>query len=119
MTKVAEDLREAGVTAEAVECDMTDVADTEALAARARERFDSVEMLVNNAGVVDKGTFTDLDPEEWARVLAVNMTGTFNCSHSVVSVMVEHGNGRVVNVPSWRAGTSVTAGRPTTPPRRG
>lgn len=107
VTDLAEDLRETGVAAEAVECDVTDVADTDALADRACERFDSVEMLVNNAGVVDTGTFTDLDPVGWARVLEVNMTGAFNCSRSVVPGMVEHGEGRVVNVSSM-AGRNVS-----------
>jgi len=97
---VADELAGDGVTAEAVECDVTDLGDTDRLARRARERFDAVEMLVNNAGVGTGGSFTELEPEEWAHVLSVNLTGAFNCSYSVVPGMVEHGSGRVVNVSS-------------------
>ena len=104
---VAEDLNAAGVASEAVECDVTDRTDTDVLAARARERFSTVERLVNNAGVFTRGPFTELDPEAWARVLAVNLTGTYNCSHSVVPGMAEHGEGRVVNVSSM-AGRNVS-----------
>lgn len=64
-------------------------------------------MLVNNAAVFTQGTFTALDPEAWTRVLSVNLTGAFNCAHSIVPGMVEHGNGRVVNVSSM-AGRNVS-----------
>lgn len=107
VAEVAENLREADVRSEPVECDVTDLSDTERLAARARERFDTVEMLVNNAGVLTKGPFTDMTPKDWARVVDVNLTGTFNCSHSVVPEMVKQGEGRIVNVSSM-AGRNIS-----------
>lgn len=104
---VAETIREKGAQAEVVDCDVTDVAETDALAERARERFGTVEVLVNNAGGGGGGTFTDLTPEEWRRVVSLNLHGTFNCSYSVVPGMLEHGNGRIVNISSM-AGRNVT-----------
>lgn len=104
---LAEEFRDRDVSAEPIECDVTNLRDTKQLASRARERFGSVEMLVNNAGVFTAGPFTDLTPDEWARVLSVNLTGVFNCSHSVVPGMVQHGEGRVVNVSSM-AGRNIS-----------
>lgn len=105
--EVAEILRDSGVKSAAVECDVTDVTQTEALADRTIERFGSVQMLVNNAGVGTSGTFTELDPESWDRVLGVNLRGVFNCSYSVVPRMLEQGSGRIVNVSSM-AGRNVS-----------
>jgi 3-oxoacyl-[acyl-carrier protein] reductase len=107
VAETADDLRAEGVAAEAVACDVTDLDDTDRLTERARERFGTVEMLVNNAGIGTGGSFTELEPEEWNHVLSVNLTGAFNCSYSVVPGMVEHGNGRVVNVSSM-AGRNVS-----------
>lgn len=105
--EVADGIREDGSAAEVVECDVTDVSQTDALAERARERFGTIEVLVNNAGGGRGGTFTDLTPEEWRRVVSLNLHGSFNCSYSVVPGMVEHGNGRIVNISSM-AGRNVT-----------
>jgi 3-oxoacyl-[acyl-carrier protein] reductase len=96
----AADLEDAGVATEAVECDVTDLAATDALAERASERFGTVEILVNNAGVGTGGSFLDVDPGEWEHVLSVNLTGAYNCSRSVVPGMLDGGGGRVVNVSS-------------------
>lgn len=105
--RVAAGIRDGGAEAEVVECDVTDVDETDALAEHVRDRFGTVEVLVNNAGGGGGGTFTDLTPEEWRRVVSLNLDGTFNCSYSVVPGMLDHGNGRIVNVSSM-AGRQVT-----------
>lgn len=106
-TDVAEALDEDGVVAEAIECDVTDPTSTEALAEHVRERFGSIEILVNNAGGGGGGSFTDLDAEEWQRVVNLNLSGAYNCSSAVVPGMVEHGDGRIVNISSM-AGRNVS-----------
>lgn len=104
---VAEGIREGGAEAEVVDCDVTDVEATDRLAERARDRFGTVEILVNNAGGGGGGTFTDLTPEEWDRVVRLNLYGPFNTAYSLVEGMREHGNGRIVNISSM-AGRNVT-----------
>lgn len=106
-TEVAEALGENGVVAEAVECDVTDPSSAEALADHVSERFGSVDVLVNNAGGGGGGTFTDLDAEEWQRVVNLNLGGAYNCSSSVVPGMIERGDGRIVNIASM-AGRNVS-----------
>lgn len=100
VSEAVESLRSDGVTAEAVGCDVTDRSATDRLARRARDRFGTIEILVNNAGVGTGGGFTDLDPGSWDHVIAVNLTGAYNCSYSIVPDMMAHGNGRVVNISS-------------------
>ncbi|MFC6941472.1 SDR family NAD(P)-dependent oxidoreductase [Salinirubellus sp. GCM10025818] len=86
----------------AVECDVTSREDTRRLAARVVEVFDGVNVLVNNAGISVHGEFLDLDPEDWDRVIDVNLTGVYNCSAAVVPEMLDgdEAGGAVVNVSS-------------------
>jgi len=82
---------------------MADVSDRQAVHRLVNETvsvFGRVDILVNNAGIIRRGTFLDHDPEEWDRVLAVNLGGTFNCSREVVPLMLKQGGGRIINISS-------------------
>lgn len=58
------------------------------------------ELLVNNAGTDEFGFFTQTDPEQWERILAVNLTGVLACTHAVLPAMQEAGYGRIVSIAS-------------------
>jgi 3-oxoacyl-[acyl-carrier protein] reductase len=104
---VADDLAQEGVETLFVECDVTDRESVEEMVAAAEERFGSVEILVNNAGGSGGETFQEIDQEAWQFGLDLNLTGPFNCSKAVMPGMLEHGNGRIVNISSM-AGRNVT-----------
>lgn len=76
-----------------------DVADPEAVASvvAAHGRF---EILVNNAGTDDFAFFTEMTPERWRRLLAINLEGVFACTHAVLPAMQESGYGRIVSIAS-------------------
>jgi NAD(P)-dependent dehydrogenase (short-subunit alcohol dehydrogenase family) len=59
-----------------------------------------VDVLVNNAGVEARAPFLEITPEEWDRQIAVNLTGTFNCSQAAAREMARRGYGRIVNISS-------------------
>ncbi len=59
-----------------------------------------IDVLVNNAGVIARGTILELSHQEWRRVIEVNLHGTFNCCKAVIPHMVEGGYGRIVNITS-------------------
>ncbi len=59
-----------------------------------------IGILVNNAGIISRGTVLDISFEEWNRILAVNVTGSFNCCKAVIPSMVERHDGRIVNITS-------------------
>lgn len=65
-----------------------------------RKRFGPVDTLVNNAAVSRVGLLTDMDLEEWNRVMQVNVTSLFNTCHTFVPDMVSAGWGRILNVSS-------------------
>lgn len=58
------------------------------------------EILVNNAGTDEFGFFTQTTPEQWGRVMAVNLGGVFACTHAVLPAMQEAGYGRIVSIAS-------------------
>ena len=76
--------------------DVSDLAYVQSL----RERFGPVDTLVNNAGISLTGLLTDMSPEEWDRVLRVNVTSLYNTCHTYVPDMVSAGGGRILNVSS-------------------
>jgi 2-hydroxycyclohexanecarboxyl-CoA dehydrogenase len=57
-------------------------------------------ILVNNAGTDDFAFFTDMTPERWRRLLAINLEGVFACTHAALPAMQEAGYGRIVNIAS-------------------
>ncbi len=73
-----------------------------------RRQFGPVDTLVNNAGISRVGLLTDMPPEEWDRVLQVNVTSLYNTCHTYVPDMVSAGAGQILNVSSvWgEAGAS-------------
>ena len=76
--------------------DVSDLAYVQSL----RERFGPVDTLVNNAGISRTGLLTDMPPEEWDRVLRVNVTSLYNTCHTYVPDMVSAGGGQILNVSS-------------------
>ena len=87
-----------------------DVADTAAVA-RAIEALAPVEILVNNAGLSHVGLISQISPEEWDRLFAVNVKGIYNTVRAVLPAMLRVQRGCVVNVASmWgQAGASCEA----------
>lgn len=60
-----------------------------------------IDILVNNAGIAGaNATVWQMDPEEWKRVLEINLNGPFLCCHEVVPEMLKKGYGRIVNIAS-------------------
>ena len=68
--------------------------------AEAERVLGHIDCLINNAGVSSFSLFTDVSLEEWNNIMAVNLTGAFLYSRSVIPSMVRRGFGRIVNVSS-------------------
>ena len=64
------------------------------------EQFGPFEILVNNAGLDEFGFFTQTTPEQWGRVMAVNLGGVFACTQAVLPSMQEASYGRIVSIAS-------------------
>ena len=82
---------------------VADVTDAQQIAdafAQAREQRGPITVLVNNAGAAESAPFVKTSLEQWQRMMAVNLTGTFICSQAVLPDMLAAGQGRIVNVAS-------------------
>lgn len=97
---VAEELRADGLTAHAVRCDVADEGSVKAMAEEALQLLETVDIVVNNAGIALSNPVKRLPLEEWDRILAVNATGTFLCTRAFLEGMLERRWGRVINVAS-------------------
>jgi 3-oxoacyl-[acyl-carrier protein] reductase len=97
---VAAEARALGVPAIVVPCDLTDAAQTEALARHALEAFGRIDILINVAGgwgpIGKTGWETSTD--EFNEIVQLNMTGCFNTMHAVLPGMIAQRSGKVVNV---------------------
>lgn len=101
--RVTEDLRAEGITALAVPADVTNRPAVEDAFAKVRSELGPVGILVTSAGMVGFAPFTDITLEDWARIIDVNLTGTFHCCQVAVPDMVAANWGRIVMISSSSA----------------
>ena len=81
----------------AFECDVADAAAVEGAVGRVFDEFETITDLVNNAGMGMNKPLHRYRDEEWALVMAVNLTGTFHCMRAVIPRMLDSGGGNIVN----------------------
>jgi 2-hydroxycyclohexanecarboxyl-CoA dehydrogenase len=93
-------VREAGGTAAAFRCDITERASVDAAIAGVRTELGPIDVLVNNAGWDIFKPFTKTEPAHWDRLIAINLTGALHMHHAVLPGMVERRSGRIINVSS-------------------
>lgn len=80
--------------------DVTDFATTEAMAATAMDVFGRIDILINNAGINIRGPIDELTPDDFKKVMDVNVNGVWNASRAVVPFMKKAGSGRIINIAS-------------------
>jgi NAD(P)-dependent dehydrogenase (short-subunit alcohol dehydrogenase family) len=84
----------------ALEADVSDKASVDAMAQRVISELGGIDILVNNAAIYPLRPWTEIDEEEWDRVMAVNLKGYFLCARAAYPSMRERGKGRIINVAS-------------------
>ena len=110
LAPVAEYVAGAGANAETVVGDITLPADVAGAVDRCLGRFGRLDVLVNAAGILEPTRFLDISPEEWARVVEVNLTGAFLATQAVARPMRDRGWGRIVHFSSTAGKTVSTLG---------
>lgn len=83
-----------------VEVDVTNYDSAERMAAATVDAFDSLDVVVNNAGVAGTQSFLDSEPSDWQRKVGVSLYGTLNCTHAALPYMIQQGSGAVINYAS-------------------
>lgn len=90
------------------QCNVANYAEVEAAVSFCKERLGSLDIIVNNAGLIEPIThLSDANPEQWAQVIDVNVKGVFNGMHAALAVMKEQGQGTIINISSGAANSAL------------
>ncbi len=113
--KTAKEAEALGISALAVEADVASLASVNGAVEKVLGQFGKIDVLVNNAGISPKRQgvkvpVVEMDPAEWERVIAVNLSGAFLCSRAVLPGMMERKYGKIINMASVAGKTGGFAG---------
>jgi 3-oxoacyl-[acyl-carrier protein] reductase len=93
-------IAEAGVEGAGLMLDVTDAAACEALVGEVEQRFGTIGILVNNAGITRDTLLLRMKPEDWDAVIATNLGSVFRLSKAVLRGMMKARRGRIINIAS-------------------
>ncbi len=89
-----------GVEVLAFTVDVTDYSQVEQMVNKTLDKFKKIDILISNAGITADALLVRMKEEDWDRVLAVNLKGTFNCTKAVSRVMLKQRSGKILNIAS-------------------
>jgi len=96
-------IEEAGADGEAVRFDVSKREETRTAVEEIRSRFESIDILINNAGITADGLFVMMSGEDWTSVLETNLNGFFNVTRPVLEKMIAQRHGVIVSISSVAA----------------
>ena len=100
MSETKSELEALGSDTLTFSCDVTDSANVAAMVKEIEEHYGRLDVLVNNAGITIDKLLMRMSDDDWAKVLAVNLTSVFNCTRSVIRGMIARRKGRIISVSS-------------------
>jgi 2-dehydro-3-deoxy-D-gluconate 5-dehydrogenase len=80
--------------------DVTNTTDIKDMIKKTLKRFNSIDILINNAGILRTNNAEDFSEKDWKQVIDVNLTGQFLCSRIVGNQMIKQGSGKIINISS-------------------
>ena len=97
---VAAKIRSLRVKALAITADVADINSMNSAVEKALAEFDTIDILINNAGIAAFGKFLELEPTDWERIIQVNLMGTYYVTRAVLPNMIERQTGDIINISS-------------------
>lgn len=98
--KVAQDIVSQGGQAKAFKCDITDRTMVDAAVQGVTTQMGPIDVLVNNAGWDVFKPFVKTSPDDWSKLIAINLVGALHMHHAVLPGMAERRKGRIINIAS-------------------
>ena len=100
LAAVETEIRERSGSAIAIPTNVADAASVASMVEHASRELGTIDLLVNNAGIVARSAVVDTDETTWDDVVDINLKSVFLCTKAVLPEMLERGRGRIVNVSS-------------------
>ncbi|MEA5463282.1 3-oxoacyl-[acyl-carrier-protein] reductase [Leptothoe sp. PORK10 BA2] len=98
--EVVAEIVKAGGNAIALQADVSQEDQVEALVKATKEKFGRIDVLVNNAGITRDTLLLRMKPADWQAVIDLNLTGVFLCTRAVAKIMLKQRSGRIINISS-------------------
>jgi len=92
-----------GVETLAIACDVSNKEQVDAMFGKVVEKWSKLDILVNNAGITMDGLLIQMKPEQWSKVLQVNLFSAFLCSQAAINIMRKARKGCIINISSIAA----------------
>lgn len=100
LKKIEDEARKMGAEILSILADVSDYEDCKSVVQQGVERFGTIDLLVNDAGISHIGLFQDMTPDEWQHIMNVNIGSVMNLCHLVIPSMVHRHHGRIINISS-------------------
>lgn len=98
--EVADEIKELGVEVLTVKADISKLEEVEGLVKAAKEKFGSIDIMVNNAGITKDTLILRMKEEDFDSVIDVNLKGVFNCMKAITPIMVRQKQGKIISISS-------------------
>ena len=110
LKEVADEVNELGGKALVLPTDVAVASEVDRAVEHVVDKWGRLDVLINNAGLIDFGPLDQIEPAEWDRVIGANLTGAYLCSRAAAAVMERQQDGRIVNITSVSAQTGGVSG---------
>ena len=98
--EVVKQIESDGGEAIALQADVSKADQVDELVKATKDKFGSIDVLVNNAGITRDTLLLRMKPEDWQAVIDLNLTGVFLCTRAVSKIMLKQRSGRIINISS-------------------
>jgi 3-oxoacyl-[acyl-carrier protein] reductase len=109
--EVAREIKAFGVKTLALTADVSDINSVNSTIEKALNQFETIDILINNAGIAAFGKFLELEVAAWERIIQVNLMGTYYVTRAILPNMIERQTGDIINISSTAglAGNALTS----------